>query len=216
MSKIISSARLTFDIENEYWQKGSLVAGIDEAGRGCLAGPVVAASVIFRFNQIPIPGINDSKKLNSHQRQELFQIISDTALEFSYSFIDNKVIDRINILKATMLAMENSVFGLKNKPHYLLIDGNIFLNESFDFRTIIKGDSISPSIAASSIIAKVKRDKWMINVADKEFPQYDFKNNKGYGTPKHIQAIQKYGICKYHRVSFLKKFLSQQNTLFGE
>lgn len=216
MSKIINSTILNFDIENEYWQKGILVAGIDEVGRGCLAGPVVAASVVFKLNQNSIPGIKDSKKLNPSQRKKLFQTIKDEALELSYCFIDNEVIDKINILKATMLAMEYSILNLKNKPQFLLIDGNYFLNKSFNFKTIIKGDSISPSIAASSIIAKVKRDEWMTNVADKEFPHYDFKNNKGYATLKHINAIKKFGLCKYHRITFLKKFLSKQNTLFAE
>jgi len=215
LSRIIFSDKLNFDIEKEYWQKGFLVAGIDEVGRGCLAGPVVAASVIFKSYQDPVPGIKDSKKLNSLQRETLYKIISDTALEFSYYFIDNEVIDKINILNATMLAMENSVFNLKNQPEYLLIDGNFFLNKSYNYKTIVKGDSISPSIAASSIIAKVIRDEWMINVADKEFPQYDFKNNKGYGTKRHIQAIKEYGICKYHRLTFLKKISSLQNSLFS-
>lgn len=215
MSKKKKSKILNFEIENYYWQKGLLVAGIDEVGRGCLAGPVVAASVIFNINQNPIVGIQDSKTMTSVERERLFEVISQIALEYTYCFINNEIIDKINILKATMLAMENSVKKLVNKPQFLLIDGNLFLNKSYSYQTIIKGDSICPSIAASSIIAKVIRDEWMINVADKEFPKYDFKNNKGYGTKSHIEAIKKYGTCKYHRASFLRKILSEQNTIFG-
>ncbi|MCX7737051.1 MAG: ribonuclease HII [Candidatus Kapabacteria bacterium] len=216
MSKAHISALLNFDIEKEYWQKGLLVAGIDEVGRGCLAGPVTAAAVVFKIGELPIRGVTDSKKLSPKEREKLYQKISEIALDYSFSFIYNEDIDKINILKATMLAMENAILNLNNKPHQLLIDGNSFFNNSYTFKTIIKGDSISPSIAAASIVAKVKRDQWMIEVADKEFPQYDFKTNKGYGTQKHIEAIKKYGICKYHRISFLKNFISKQNTLFNK
>lgn len=205
---------LEFDLEKKFWQKSQLVAGVDEVGRGCLAGPVTSATVIFKINQTPIQGIQDSKKLSSIEREKLFKIISETALNISYHFVDNQIIDKINILQATMISMENSIATLTIKPDIILIDGNYFLNKSYNFHTMVKGDSISPSIAAASIIAKVIRDKWMIEVADSEFPEYDFKTNKGYGTKAHLRAISKYGICKYHRVSFLKKFLNRQNTLF--
>lgn len=216
MSKAHISALLNFDIEKEYWQKGLLVAGIDEVGRGCLAGPVTAAAVVFKIGELPIEGINDSKKLSPKDRENLYLKISKIALDYSFYFVNNEDIDKINILKATILAMEAAVSNLKNKPQQLLIDGNLFYNNSYNFKTIVKGDSISPSIAAASIVAKVKRDQWMIEVADKEFPQYDFKTNKGYGTQKHFDAIKKYGICKYHRLSFLKNFATNQNTLFSK
>lgn len=194
-----------FSLEKKFWSIDKLVAGIDEAGRGPIAGPVVAASVIFPINTPIIEGLNDSKKISEKKRTLIYDKVIENSLAYSYSFIDNFKIDEINILQATMLAMTTSVEKLSVNPNHLLVDGNYFKPYFITYDTIVKGDAISASIAAASVIAKVTRDKWMIEVAHKEYPEYDFINNKGYGTKKHYQAIEKHGICKYHRRSFLKK-----------
>lgn len=193
-----------FSIEKKFWSKKLLVAGIDEVGRGSIAGPVCASAVIFPFYSEIIEEINDSKKLSELKRNELFNLIINQSVDYSSCFVDNIEIDRINILQATMKAMNNSVENLKVQPNHLLVDGNYFKSYFKTFDTIKKGDSISVSIAAASIVAKVERDKFMVEVANEEFPNYKFDKNKGYGTKEHFEAIGKYGICKYHRKSFLK------------
>jgi ribonuclease HII len=206
-----------FSIELVLQQQGyKFVAGIDEAGRGPLGGPVVAAAVILPMNEKIFYEVNDSKKLNEKKRNELFEIIINNAISFSIQEINNNTIDEINILQSTMKAMENAVYNLKTMPDYLIIDGNKYYSNTIPYQTIIKGDSKSISIAAASILAKVHRDKFMIDVVDKEFPQYNFARHKGYGTKSHIEAIKKYGICKYHRLSFLKNILSKEKGLFYE
>ncbi len=199
------------DFVSEYRNQGLHVAGIDEAGRGCLAGPVVAAAVILNDMKLFDEGINDSKVLSSKKRKRMYDIIASESTAYNYSLIDNVRIDDINILKATHLAMRNAVAGMKIKPGILLIDGNSYTFNEIPFRTIIDGDARCLSIAAASIIAKVARDKWMTDVAHAEFPEYNFDKNKGYGTKEHFEAIRKFGPCKYHRISFLKKFRLAQS-----
>lgn len=186
--------------ENELFSKGiTLVAGIDEVGRGPLVGPVVAAAVILPKNFCD-ERINDSKKLSEKMRNELYEVICDNAISIGIGIISNERIDRINIYQATKEAMKEAIRNLDIKPEYLLIDA-MKLDIGIPLLSIIKGDSKSQSIAAASIIAKVIRDNMMYEL-DKKYPMYDFANNKGYGTKKHIEAIRKYGIISEHRRSF--------------
>ncbi len=193
---------LTF--EREFTAKGKqLIAGIDEAGRGPLAGPIVVASVIMPLDNI-IDGINDSKKVAEKKRELLYQKIIDTALAYDIEVIDEKTIDEINILNATKMGMQNCIKNLKVKPDLVLIDA-VEIKSDVETLSIIKGDAKSYSIAAASILAKVYRDNLMREY-DKEFPMYGFAKHKGYGTKMHIDAIKQYGICKIHRRSFVKNF----------
>jgi ribonuclease HII len=201
--------------EAEFWNKGKLVAGIDEAGRGPLAGPVVAASVILPLNFRTDLGINDSKKLTSKVRNDLFDYIKNVAVSWGIGIVDNNKIDEINILQATQLAMKLAVENMSVKPDYLLIDGNYFKEFGIPYKTIVKGDAISVSISAASILAKVTRDRIMeISVAQK-YPQYYFEKHKGYGTKLHYECIDKFGICEIHRRSFLKNFIKINEELFA-
>ncbi len=187
--------------ENHYWQKGiRYIAGVDEAGRGPLAGPVVAAAVIFEKN-ILIAGVNDSKKLTEKQREELEHQIREQSLAIGIGIVDNETIDKINILQASILAMHKAIESLTIQPQQLLVDGNFFKHEKISVQNIIKGDSLSHSIAAASIIAKVTRDT-MMKEYDTKFPQYGFAQHKGYGTKKHLEAIRQHGYCEIHRRSF--------------
>ena len=187
-------------IEKELHEKGfKNICGIDEAGRGPLAGPVVVAGVIMPENSM-IEGVNDSKKVSEKKRELLYDKIIEEAISYSVAIIGQDVIDDINILEATKKAMIEAVNNLSVKPEHLLIDA-VKLNVDIPQTSIIKGDAKSESIAAASIIAKVTRDRMMIEL-DKEHPEYDFKHNKGYGTKKHIDAIEKYGILKEHRKTF--------------
>lgn len=193
-----------WEIENQLYQKGiDLVCGVDEAGRGPLAGPVCAAAVILPHN-IEIPGLNDSKKLSDKKRRELFPIIKDTALAYGIAFADHQEIDSINILQATYLAMERAISQLSIKPEYALIDGNRAKDFGIPVKTVVHGDSLSASIAAASILAKVSRDDWMTEIADK-YPEYQFEVHKGYGTKAHYTALDTCGPCPIHRITFLKK-----------
>jgi ribonuclease HII len=176
-------------------------AGCDEAGRGCLAGPVVAAAVILPRN-FRHAVLNDSKKLTAKQRSELREEIMDSAIAWNVAFVDNEAIDEMNILRASVRAMHIAIEGLKKEPQFLLIDGNRFYSyKSIDYKTIVKGDSIYFSIAAASVLAKTHRDEYM-NKIHNEFPQYGWDKNKGYPTRFHRAAIAKYGITPYHRRSF--------------
>lgn len=198
--------------ESEFWNSGQPVAGLDEAGRGSLAGPVVAAAVIANESLLN-HGINDSKKLSKTKRNELFHVILDKAISVGICFVSHDIIDEINILNATFLAMHGAVESLEVQPAHLLVDGNRFKTNGIGYSTIVNGDSKSISIAAASIIAKVIRDSWMVNVAHTEFPSFLFDKNKGYGTSQHIEAIKKYGTCIYHRNTFCKSILSTQYKL---
>lgn len=194
--------------ENEKYQQGfKVVCGIDEAGRGPLAGPVYAAAVILKKGQT-IEGVNDSKKLSEKKREALYNKIIDECLAYAIGVADEKEIDEINILQATFLAMKRAVDGLSIKPDCALVDGNQIPPLDCSVTTVIKGDSKSESIAAASILAKVARDRYMLKMAQK-YPQYCFEKHKGYGTKLHYEMIEKYGICDIHRKSFLKKVLNK-------
>jgi len=194
-----------WDIENRFYEQGvHTICGVDEAGRGPLAGPVCAAAVILPAG-IEIPGLNDSKKLSDKQRRELFPIIQKEALAWAVGFADHKEIDQINILQATYLAMERAIVQLTIKPDLALIDGNRAKDFGLPVQTVVHGDSLSASIAAASILAKVTRDDYMLEMA-KVYPQYSFDVHKGYGTKAHYAAIAEHGPCSIHRTTFLKKF----------
>lgn len=190
--------------------KHNFICGIDEAGRGPLAGPVVVASVIFGVNN-RISGVKDSKKLTEKKRESLFGQIINSCLEYNIEIINNKVIDGINILNATMLGMEKCLEGMKNTNYKLLVDGNYFklkddAHKKYDFQTIIGGDDKIYEISCASILAKVTRDRLMLGYNDK-YPQYLFSKNKGYGTKEHINRIREFGICEIHRETFCRKFM---------
>lgn len=188
----------------------TIECGCDEAGRGCLAGPVVAAAVILPQG-FSHPLLNDSKKLSDKQRRFLRPIIEQNAIAYCVGFVSNQEIDKINILQASFLAMNRAVEGLKQKPELLLIDGNRFNNKTdIAFQCIVKGDSLYQSIAAASILAKTYRDDYMLNL-HKEFPKYHWDKNMGYPTKQHRQAIIENGISPFHRKSFN---LSFQTSLF--
>lgn len=198
------------NIDKKYYSsKVKYIAGTDEAGRGPLAGPVVAAAVILPRDFYD-ERINDSKKLSAALREELFEIIRKKALAYAYTIISQNKIDQINILKASLLAMKRSVEKLKIQPHVILVDGNKSFTYDADVVTIVKGDSKSLSIASASIIAKVVRDKIMFKLA-KEYPCYGWETNKGYPTKEHIEAVLKYGACNIHRKTFLTKIFERVN-----
>ncbi|MDP4181119.1 MAG: ribonuclease HII [Bacillota bacterium] len=191
--------------EKDAYKKGvKLIAGVDEAGRGPLAGPVVAAAVILPEG-IFIEGLNDSKKLTHEKREKLFDIITKEALFYGIGQADHKRIDEINILNATKEAMEMAVRNLEIQPELLLIDAVKLNNLEMKQLNIIKGDALSISIAAASVLAKVTRDRLICDM-DLKYPEYGFAKHKGYGTEEHIEAIKKFGICPIHRVSFTKNF----------
>ncbi|MGO0882683.1 ribonuclease HII [Clostridioides difficile] len=192
--------------ENEGYDRGYLyIGGIDEAGRGPLAGPVVASIVVFKKNT-KIEGVNDSKKLSEAKRDELFDIIKKEALDYGIGIVNNEEIDEFNILNATYMAMKKAINCLKKTPDYLLVDAATIPGIDIVQNPIVKGDSKSISIAAASILAKVTRDSIMYQY-DRIYPQYGFKSHKGYGTKEHYEAIEKHGITPIHRKSFLKNIL---------
>ncbi|MDO4608315.1 MAG: ribonuclease HII [Clostridia bacterium] len=196
-----------FSYETNAKQNGySLVCGVDEAGRGPLAGPVCAAAVILPENCV-IDGLNDSKKISEKKRELLFDIIKEKALAYSIAYGTLEEIEQYNILEATYLAMNRAVNGLDIKPDFALIDGNrVPKGIAIPCETVVKGDSKSCSIAAASILAKVTRDRLMLEY-DKQYPQYHFAQHKGYGTKAHYEAISQHGVCEIHRRSFLKNVL---------
>lgn len=192
------------EFEKEALAKGyKSVCGVDEAGRGPLAGPVCAAAVILPEGVI-IDGVNDSKKLSEKKRESLFDVIREQALSYSIAYATVDEIEEINILNATMLAMRRAIDGLDIKADYAMIDGNKIPPIDIDAKCIVKGDAKSMSIACASILAKVSRDRLLYKYAE-EYPMYGFDKHKGYGTKVHREAILKYGPCPYHRKSFLKK-----------
>ena len=191
--------------EREAFADGvKLVCGVDEAGRGPLAGPVCAAAVILP-PELVIPGLNDSKKLTDKKRRELYDVITAEAVSYGIAFASEKEIDEINILQATFLAMARAMEKLTPQPELALIDGNRAKNFGLPVRTIVKGDSLSASIAAASILAKVTRDRLMEQY-DEAYPQYGFAIHKGYGTKRHYEALREFGPSPIHRMTFLKKF----------
>ncbi len=198
-----------WEYENELKNEGyTLIAGVDEAGRGPLAGPVYAAAVILREGAV-IDGINDSKKLSEKKREELFDKIIENSVAYSVFSVDEKVIDEVNILNATHMAMNGAVDGLSVKADFVLIDGNSIKNMKTEHKTVIKGDAKSISIAAASILAKVSRDRYITEMSEK-YPEYGFEKHKGYGTKLHNDAILKYGPSPIHRKTFLKKLLGDK------
>lgn len=196
-----------FELEKQALQKGyKFVCGVDEAGRGPLAGPVCAAAVILPPDT-EIEGLNDSKKISEKKREALYDIIKEKALAYSIAFGTLEEIEEFNILEATFLAMNRAVEGLNIPADYALIDGNrLPKGIKIDGETVVKGDAKSASIAAASILAKVTRDRLLIEY-DQKYPEYNFKKHKGYGTKEHTDLILKYGPCEIHRLSFLKNLL---------
>ena len=199
---------MDYSFEKELISEGyGVVCGIDEAGRGPLAGPVCAAAVILPTD-MEIEGLNDSKKLTEKKREALFDVVKEKALAYSIVMVDEKVIDEINILQATLLAMRRAVETLEIKPDAALIDGNQKPGLGIEERTVVKGDAKSMSIAAASILAKVSRDRFMLEL-DEKYPQYQFAKHKGYGTKLHYECIEQFGISPVHRLTFLKKILDK-------
>lgn len=198
-----------WEIENSVYEEGYLaVCGVDEAGRGPLAGPVCAAAVILPQG-MEIPGLNDSKKLTDKKRRELFPIIKEQAIAYGIGMASHEEIDQINILQATYLAMERAIAQLEGKADFALIDGNRAKDFGIPVKTVVKGDSLSANIAAASVLAKVTRDVLMEELAQ-EYPQYGFEVHKGYGTKAHYAALTEHGPSPIHRMTFLKKFYGQK------
>lgn len=196
---------LEYVIEDELWQEGFLqVCGIDEAGRGPLCGPVVAAACILPAGLV-IDGLNDSKKLTEKKREEIFEEITKNAISYSIASSSVEEINETDILSATLLAMRRAVEGLDVTPDYLLVDGNICKGFDKPSRAVIKGDATSPNIAAASILAKVTRDRLCLEL-DREYPQYGIAKHKGYGTAAHYAALEKYGVPPIYRTKFLRSF----------
>ena len=194
-----------WEIEDEFYAKGvSVICGVDEAGRGPLAGPVCAAAVILPPH-LEIPGLNDSKKLTDKRRRELMPVIKEQALAYGIAFATEQEIDELNILQATFLAMERAIRQLNINPDLALIDGNREKDFGLPVQPVIKGDSRSANIAAASVLAKVARDDVMLAMAE-EYPEYGFEIHKGYGTKAHYAALREHGASKIHRKTFLKKF----------
>lgn len=192
-------------IERELWANGEQVAGIDEVGRGPLAGPVVTACIVIPQKKL-VAGVDDSKKLSEKRREALYDALVEAADYLEFGWVEPDVIDQINILNATRLAMEQAACGAAGA--YFLVDAMSDLNLPGFTRSIVHGDAQSYMIGAASIVAKVKRDRYMAQL-DERYPQYGFKNNKGYGTAQHIAAIREYGPCPAHRMSFIQKFLPE-------
>ena len=184
------------------------ICGVDEAGRGPLAGPVCAAAVILP-SHAELPGLNDSKKLTDKRRRELYPMIKEQAIAYGIGFASHEEIDEINILQATYLAMERAIAQLKTVPDFALIDGNRAKDFGLPVETVVKGDSLSASIAAASVLAKVARDDWMLEQAE-QYAVYGFDVHKGYGTKAHYEALRAHGPSPIHRMSFLKKFYGEK------
>lgn len=194
-----------WQIEQSWFDRGiQLICGVDEAGRGPLAGPVCAAAVILPPN-IEIPGLNDSKKLTDKRRRELFPVIKEQAIAYGIAMVDHKTIDEINILQATYMAMKQAISQLSIQPELALVDGNRSGDFGVPVETVVHGDSLSASIAAASVLAKVTRDDYMLQMAE-EYPGYRFDIHKGYGTKAHYEALRQLGASPIHRMTFLKKF----------
>ena len=198
-----------WQIEDSFYSQGyEVICGVDEAGRGPLAGPVCAAAVILP-KHLDIPGLTDSKKLTDKKRRELFPLIQERAVAYGIGLASQEEIDEINILQATFLAMERALAQLQVRPDLALIDGNREREFGVPVQTVVKGDSLSANIAAASVLAKVTRDDLMMELAQ-QYPQYGFEIHKGYGTKAHYEALRQYGASPIHRKSFLKKFYGEK------
>lgn len=204
--KELERLKTMLQIENSLYKSGyNFICGVDEAGRGPLCGPVVAAAVILPKDEC-IEGVNDSKKISEKKREKLYDEILLKAIAVGVGISDVDIIEKVNILNATKLAMKQAIENLNITPDYVLIDGNQMIDIKIPANTVVSGDAKSESIAAASIIAKVTRDRMLIKW-DKDYPEYGFAKHKGYGTKRHIEAIEKYGLTKIHRPSFCKKFI---------
>ena len=198
-----------WEIENSFYSEDiQVICGVDEAGRGPLAGPVCAAAVILP-KDLELPGLTDSKKLTDKKRRELFPLIQEHAIAYGIGFATEQEIDEINILQATFLAMQRALTQLSVKPDLALIDGNREKDFGVPVKTVVKGDSLSANIAAASILAKVTRDNLMLELAE-TYPQYGFEIHKGYGTKAHYAALREFGPSPIHRMTFLKKFYGEK------
>jgi len=198
-----------WEIENSFYSEEiRVICGVDEAGRGPLAGPICAAAVILPAH-LELPGLTDSKKLTDKKRRELFPLIQEQAIAYGIGFATEQEIDEINILQATFLAMQRALDQLSVRSDLALIDGNREKDFGLPVKTVVKGDSLSANIAAASILAKVTRDNLMVEMAEK-YPQYGFEIHKGYGTKAHYAALREFGASPIHRMSFLKKFYGNQ------
>lgn len=205
----MSDTKNMWQIEQAHFERGlRVICGVDEAGRGPLAGPVCAAAVILPAGLV-IPGLDDSKKLSDKRRRELFPIIKESAVSYGIAFATHEEIDAMNILQATFLAMERALAQLNVPVELALIDGNRQRDFGINVETVVKGDSLSANIAAASVLAKVTRDDYMLEMAER-YPQYGFDIHKGYGTKAHYEALRTYGPCPIHRRTFLKKLYEQQ------
>ena len=205
-----------WDYERQAWNSGAeTVCGVDEAGAGPLMGPVYAAAVILP-RELDIPGLNDSKKLTEKKREMLFPLIKERAIAWSVAWVEASEIDETDILSARMKAMQLAIDGLAPRPDFALIDGNRdhgkFAAVTTPHRCIVGGDAHAASIAAASILAKVSRDRYVIDVLDKQYPEYQFARHKGYGTKLHYEMLDKFGPCAEHRMSFLKKWSAGGRT----
>lgn len=197
---------MTWEFEQVAYQNAfHAVCGVDEAGRGPLAGPVCAAAVIL-LPEVSIIGLNDSKKLTPKKRDWLYDVIIENAVAYSIAFVDEKTIDDINILQASMLAMQRAVEGLAQPADFALVDGNAAPALAIPTQTVVKGDAKVPSIAAASVLAKVARDRLMMEY-DAAYPEYGFAKHKGYPTRLHYEMLDMHGICPIHRMTFLRKYL---------
>ena len=197
------------EFDNQYREKYPLICGLDEAGRGPLAGDVFAAAVVFD-KDVVIEGIDDSKKLSEKKREQLFDEITEKAEFYAIRTATVAEIEEINILNSAMLAMKRAVEELGCQPDYVLVDGNKTPDIAFKTEAVVKGDAKSQSVAAASILAKVARDRYMKEIAEK-YPQYQFEKHKGYGTKLHYQMIDQYGASEIHRQSFLKKYYAKKS-----
>lgn len=198
-----------WEIENSFFSEDvKIICGVDEAGRGPLAGPVCAAAVILP-KDLELPGLTDSKKLTDKKRRELYPQIMEQAVAYGIGFASEQEIDEINILQATFLAMQRAIDQLSVKPDLALIDGNRQKDFGIPAKTVVKGDSLSANIAAASVLAKVTRDNLMLEQAE-QYPQYKFDIHKGYGTKAHYEALREFGPCPIHRMTFLKKFYGEK------
>ncbi len=198
-----------WEIEDSFYAQGvNVICGVDEAGRGPLAGPVCAAAVILP-EHLELPGLTDSKKLSDKKRRELYPIIKEQAIAYGIGFASEKEIDEINILQATFLAMQRAIDQLEGKAELALIDGNREKDFGLPVKTVVKGDSLSANIAAASVLAKVTRDNIMMEMAQ-TYPEYGFDIHKGYGTKAHYAALTEHGPCAIHRMTFLKKFYGEK------
>lgn len=194
--------------DSSFTEDIQIICGVDEAGRGPLAGPVCAAAVILP-KHLELPGLTDSKKLTDKKRRELYPIIKEQAIAYGIGFASEKEIDEVNILQATFLAMQRALDQLNVKPDLALIDGNRKKDFGIPVKTVVKGDSLSANIAAASVLAKVTRDDLMLEMAEK-YPEYHFDIHKGYGTKAHYAALTEHGPCLIHRMTFLRKFYGEK------